>query len=229
MASIIEAVLKIYPTHVTLYIPKFSPSLFTIKQKKQLKFHYDTPQDYLQKSIDRTHSKIRDYILCNDFKWFFTLTISPLNCDRSDDVAVQRLLKSYFDTLRRTQAIQYLLVPERHKTGELHFHGLVTEPPLLLPTGKKDTSGRPRYQSPLASLTMGFNDFTEIDNTEAVAQYVRKYITKSLITDKNKKRYYCSRNLKTPDVQYIDPRQLPVELWEQMYDLDYAYFGSFGI
>ena len=36
-------------------------------------------QDYLQKSINRTKTKISDYVLCNNFSHFATFTFDPSN------------------------------------------------------------------------------------------------------------------------------------------------------
>lgn len=227
------AILKQYPDHVSLYIPK--GDIFKERDKPD-EHHYNTDkkdnvQDFLQKSIDRTHSIIRDYILCNDFKWFITLTISPDVCDRLDDKSVQKALKYYFDNIRRHNSIEYILVPERHKNGALHFHGLINIPDEypLEATRKRDSAGRPRYQDPKALKILGFNDWTQIGSKEALSQYVRKYITKNLITSPNKKRVFASRNLKKPEKHYIDLNELPDEMWDMMTDIDYAYFGKFGI
>jgi len=228
------AILKQYPDHVSIYIPK--GDIFKDKGEDPENHEYNPDnnqsnslQDTLQKSIDRAHSTVRDYILCNDFSWFFTLTISPDKCDRLDDKAVQQLLKRYFDKIRRHNSIEYILVPERHKNGALHFHGLLNNPPTLTPTKKRDSSGRPRYENSDALEMLGFNDWTRIQSTEALSHYVRKYITKSMIIAPNKKRYYCSKNLKKPEKHYIDLTELPDEMWESMIDIDYAYYGNFGV
>lgn len=227
------AILKQYPDHVNIYIPK--GDIFNERDSTN-EYNHDnrksnSNQDFLQKSIDRTHSIIRDYILCNDFDWFLTLTISPDVCDRLDDKAVQKALKYYFDNIRRHNSIEYILVPERHKNGALHFHGLINIPPdyPLTPTKKRDSAGRPRFQDEKALKMLGFNDWTRIGSKDALSQYVRKYITKNLITTPGKKRVFASRNLKKPDKHYIDINELPDEMLESMIELDYAYFGNFGI
>lgn len=229
-----NAILKQYPDHVTIYIPK--GNIFNNNRKEVTKHEYNSndnkvnhQQDFLQKSIDRTHSTVRDYILCNNFTWFFTLTISPDKCDRHDDKSVQKLLKLYIDKIRRHNSLEYIMVPERHKNGALHFHGLLNNPPELIPTNKRDSSGRPRYENPDALKMLGFNDWTKIENKDALSHYVRKYITKSMIIEPNKRRYYCSKNLKKPEKHYFDLKDLPDAIWESMTDLDYAYYGEFGV
>lgn len=227
------AILKQYPDHVSIYIPK--SDIFKERDNTDEDNYNDNEddyvQDYLQKSINRTHTIIRDYILCNDFKWFITLTISPHVCDRLDDKAVQKALKYYFDNIRRHNSLEYILVPERHKDGALHFHGLINIPETyqLESTGKFDSAGRPRYQDQKALKLLGFNDWTQISSQEALSQYVRKYITKNLITSPNKKRVFASRNLKKPEKHYVDINELPDEVWDTMTDIDFAFFGTFGI
>lgn len=227
------AILKQYPDYVSIYIPK--SDIFKERDEADEDNYNsnedDYIQDYLQKSINRTHTIIRDYILCNDFKWFVTFTIAPHICDRLDDKAVQKALKYYFDNIRRHNSLEYILIPERHKDGALHFHGLINIPDSyqLEATGKLDSAGRPRYQDQKALKLLGFNDWTQIGSKEALSQYVRKYITKNLITTPNKKRVFASRNLKKPQKHYIDINELPNELWDTMTDIDFAYFGTFGV
>lgn len=226
----VECVLKQYPDKVTILILK--APIMEGKDNAKLK-HYnqgDYTQDFLEKSINRTHRVVRDYILCNNFTYFFTLTISPKVCDRLDDITVQKELKKYLDNIRRHNSLEYIIVPERHKNGALHFHGLTSTPQAfnLKPSNMRDKSGRTIFLS--QNYKLGRNNFTEISSKVAVSQYVRKYISKQFhLNDPYKKRYWCSKNLKKPDVHYLDIKDLPDGLWDMMTDLDYAYYGEFGV
>ncbi|MGX7014723.1 rolling circle replication-associated protein [Vagococcus silagei] len=70
--------------------------------------------------------KIRDYALANDFKWFTTLTIDPKLHDSLDyDSSKDLLLKWYRKIRDRYGNFDYLIVPELHKSGAVHFHFLL--------------------------------------------------------------------------------------------------------
>lgn len=226
----IHSVVKIYPKEISVYVPKVpikrdSLQSNTIPSKKNNE--NDRSIDWLEKSINRTHRILKDYIQCNEFSYFFTLTISPDHCDRHDDQLVQSKVKSWLNNIRRHNSVGYIIVPERHKDGALHFHGVMTNPPFpLIDSNHKDRSGRTIYHTP--AYTMGFHDFTEIGNLDAVSQYVRKYISKSFYSqEKFKKRFWASRNLIKPEIIHnADIDNLPLEILD---DLDYGFYGRFGI
>lgn len=110
-------------------------------------------------------------------------------------------MQKFLNNARRTSPnLTYLLVPERHKDGALHFHALIGN----LNASMSD-SGRKWLHRPIFNLTSfkyGFTNFTRIENKQKTANYCRKYITKELMTDKYKKRYWRSKNLQLPERTY---------------------------
>lgn len=228
----VHNVVKLYPKEMTVYVPKV-PIQRNNLQNNSVPNKNNNAQnwtvDYIAQSIARTHRTLKDYILCNNFTHFFTLTISSETCDRYDDLLVQSKVSTWLNNIRRHNSIGYIVVPERHKDGALHFHGLMlnTEPLNLFPTGRKDRSGRIRYNT--ERYTLGFHDFTEIENLEAVSQYVRKYISKQFFDrEQYKRRFWASRNLKKPlKFQNVeDIEELPIEALQSN---DYGFYGRFGI
>jgi len=228
----IHNIVKIYPKEMSVYVPKVPIKRISV-QNNSIPNKVRTPQDwtvdYIQSSIMRTHRTLKDYILCNQFTHFFTLTISGEHTDRYDDILVQTKISNWLNNIRRHSSLGYIVVPERHKDGALHFHGLMlnVETLNLYPTGRKDRSGRPRYNTD--KYTLGFHDFTEIENLEAVSQYVRKYISKQFFDrEQYKRRYWCSRNIKKPqkfhNVESIE--ELPLEALQSN---DYGFYGRFSI
>lgn len=184
--------------------------------------------DYIDKSIARTHTLLKDLILCNEFEWFLTLTISPDKADRHNTELVKTKVSQWFKNQRKkSPTFGYIIVPEHHDDGALHFHGVVTNPPFTLyDTGHKDKKGRPQYRT--KSYTLGINDWSKIDNKEAVAFYIRKYISKSFAeSQQHKKRFYASTNLNRPEKhQNANIDNIPSDLLEET---DFFKYGQFGV
>jgi hypothetical protein len=88
--------------------------------------HYVAPpkskQELLDASRRRARRKIFDYIICNEFDMFVTLTLDPSQIDRSDYGAVIKRLNTWLGNRVRRKGIRYIGVPEYHKNGGLHFH-----------------------------------------------------------------------------------------------------------
>ena len=79
----ISSYAKVYPDFVK--IVKYNrPIVFTNFQDKGTSFFLtneenDEEKDYLEKSINRTKTKISDHVLCNNFTHFVTFTFDPSN------------------------------------------------------------------------------------------------------------------------------------------------------
>lgn len=155
-------------------------------------------EENLTRSLRRTQQEIADIIDCNDFEFFGTLTIDPKKLDRYDDDLVTKKVMTWLNHQRRhSPDFLYLLVPERHKDGALHFHVLFGHFNGVLEDSGKKWQGEPIYN--LKGYTWGFTDFTRIKDKQRTANYCRKYITKEMLTErKGKKRYWASKNLKKP-------------------------------
>lgn len=152
----------------------------------------------LDNNIIRARSKVFEYALCNDFEYFVTLTLDKKKMDR---YSLDDFIKKFGQFIRNYRKkygvnIQYLLIPEKHKDGAWHMHGLIKGIPeahlTLNNNGYKDWEA---YSS-----RFGYISIDEIKNKEAISRYITKYISKSFygggVTEKNKKMYYASRGLK---------------------------------
>lgn len=88
-----------------------------------------TEQLKLDKTIDylkTTKKKIFDLAYNNQdlFQYFITLTFDLPGSTYSHDIVLSKLT-NWLDTQRKQNPnMYYLLVPELHKSGRLHFHGL---------------------------------------------------------------------------------------------------------
>jgi hypothetical protein len=208
---------KEYPNKIRLF-QFFKPytSTESLHNQSTLKGHSqlpkgtkNDPQD-LSRSLRRTKTHITDLILCNDFTHFGTFTFNKRKIDRYNDEEVRKKLAKWLNNQQRiTNGFEYLLIPERHKDGALHYHALLKGYPTdkFTESGRKDKSGRKIYNLPAFSL--GFTNFTSIGHLGKTATYVQKYVTKANTTDTNKKRYWASKNLKTPKMCHnVDAVQL---------------------
>lgn len=154
-------------------------------------------------NMKRARQKVYDIARSNPFTHFITLTFDPDKVDSFDySVAVDKL-ESFTKLLRRHDCT-YVLVPELHKSGRYHFHGLIILGNLRLEqavspyTGALmyDEQGRPVYNLPQYDL--GFSTATEITDPARTASYIAKYLTKEMQVPKGKKCYWASRSCARP-------------------------------
>ena len=180
-------------------------------------------QDYLQKSINRTKTKISDYVLCNNFSHFATFTFDPSNPkvkteeNRHDFQKMASLLKNWLKTeqlnhfRRHGRKFRYLIVPERHKNGAWHFHALLenyknetenfyTRKNKYITVSELKSKKKDKNRKFITRYNLGRSEIAPIKDKTKMSSYIKKYITKELIQDKNAKRYWSSRNLKQPEI-----------------------------
>lgn len=172
----------------------------------------------LNNSISRSKSKIYEYAICNDFEYFVTLTLDKEKMNRDNIDEYIKKLGQYIRNIKkiRGEKIEYILIPEKHADGEnWHMHGLMKGLQDLreynasenIPKRMKDKIKKYReenlylYEWVGYSKRFGFNCIEPIRNQDACAKYITKYITKNIendkgVTEKNKKKYYCTRGLK---------------------------------
>lgn len=75
-------------------------------------------------AISRSRRMIREYSMCNDFKYFFTATVNSAVCNRySLDVTqdkIRYIIKEFIK--RKNKDFKYIFITEKHKDGAFHFH-----------------------------------------------------------------------------------------------------------
>ena len=179
--------------------------------------------------------KVRENILNLSFnysKWeyFITLTFDFRNRgEYSHEKAIELLSKWINNQKHQNKNMIYLLVPEFHKSGRLHFHGLIANVPNWKFEKSRYKSGRLKIVHGLQiynliNYKLGFVEISKIQSQEKVSNYITKYATKELITLKNKKRYWYSRNLEKPKVEYD---YLFNSLQEHLKDKELSYYDKF--
>lgn len=150
----------------------------------------------------RAASRVRDLAHANHFRWFVTLTLDRERIDRYDAAAVVRKLSQVMDNLVRRRGLAYVLVPELHKDGAIHFHGFFTDAVEAVDSGHTDGSGHKVYNLP--EWPLGFSTAIELYGTYSSAVgYVCKYVRKQ--EQKIGGRwYYSGGKLAKPEVSYPD-------------------------
>lgn len=182
-------------------------------------------QDQLDRKTQEYLKKVRTNIIdlafnYNKWQYFITLTFDDkffTNNTYSHEEAIILLRKWIDNQKHQNRDFTYLLVAELMSSGKLHFHGLVSNVPKWefkesrYPLDYKIDSkrgqliiikGKQIYN--LINYKLGFTTISKIDNIEKVSNYISKYATKDLIKLKNKKRYWYSRNLSKPKLDYYN-------------------------
>ncbi len=171
----------------------------------------------------RARAAVRDLALCNDFRYFVTLTLDERVIDRYDMAAITRKLNTWLDNNVRRRGLAYVLVPEHHKDGAIHFHGLFNDVLPVVDSGHTDTGGHRIYNLPRWGF--GFSTAIELygDYDKAVG-YVCKYIGKG--DEKIGGRWYFSGGeLHRPEVEYYDLHIRDAEQMENCYQFSIPEAG----
>lgn len=155
----------------------------------------EEPRTKLDNNLCRARSAIREIALCNNWTWFGTFTLSDVNGDRYDLKKFIREFGVWIGNYNRKfgTKLRYLIIPEQHKNGAWHLHGLLD--------GVADNSlvvNQYGYMDmPYYANRFGFISLSRIKDPERVASYITKYVTKQ--TGDNIElgyhSYYCSRGL----------------------------------
>lgn len=118
---------------------------------------------------------------CNpDLSIFVTFTQSPeLVGDRYDYKEAVKRLGTWLDNRVRRKGLKYIMVPELHQDGAIHWHGLVSENGVLLvDSGHRDRKGEIIYN--VKDWHWGFTTATRVKDHGACCRYVSKYISKQM-------------------------------------------------
>lgn len=166
-----------------------------------------------------------------------TFTLDGSKIDRYDPVAIVKRLNVWLDNRVRRDGLKYLLVPELHKDGAVHFHGLVNDALSRVDSGTMTMQGwkkprRPRSKAQAAlwasqgavtvwnlpAWDFGFTTAIPLyGDREAAVGYVCKYVGKQ--EEKVGGRWYYSGGaLVRPERVYHNvpfiPEEAPGEIFE---------------
>ncbi len=151
----------------------------------------------IERSRRRARAMIAEYGFANDFTHFVTLTLNAEKIERYDISVIMGQIRAWLSNKVQREGLKYVLVPERHKKGGIHFHGLVNDALHLVDSGTVKLDGerphKPRSKAERARLMeqgahlvynvadwdYGFSTALELYGDYAAAVgYVCKYIGK---------------------------------------------------
>ena len=102
----------------------------------------------VDRSLRRAAAKLRDLALSNSFRYFVTLTLDQSKIDRYDMGQITKALNGWLDNHVRRDGLAYILVPERHKDGAVHFHGFFNDALSVVDSGTLDVPGSKKPRKP---------------------------------------------------------------------------------
>lgn len=179
------------------------------------------------RSVRRARVKFRDLALSTEFKYFVTLTLDKSKISRFDMDEITRRMQAWCSNQVQRHGLAYILVPERHQDGAVHFHGFFNDALEAVDSGTISRPGdkprRPRsakqraewleqgghivYNLPAWSL--GFTTAIELYGSyPAAVAYCCKYVGKQQEGEQPAKIggrwYYSGGNLARPEITYAD-------------------------
>ena len=183
----------------------------------------------VERAVRRAKQKLRDLALCNDMRYFVTLTLDKAVVDRHDMAAITRKLNAWCSNMVQRCGLAYVLVPERHQDGAVHFHGFVNDAvevvdsgTISVPWDKKPRKPRSKAQREawlangghvvynLPDWPLGFTTAIELyGDPVAAVNYCCKYIGKQQGGDDLPEKiggrwFYHGGCRELPQVRYSD-------------------------
>lgn len=195
----------------------------SVKRNKRSK----VKSDYIRAdSIKRARDKAYEICYANEFDYFITFTLDKEKIDRYDKDIILKKFKKWLNNRVERGNFKYIIFPEYHKDGAIHFHGLCSGELKLIDSGKRTKKGQIIYNSD--SWTYGFSTVIKLEGSyERVINYIVKYISKEkkrvfgkfyFAGGKDLKRevptIYCNvsyESIKTDKVYYIEGANMSVK------------------
>lgn len=172
-------------------------------------------EEKLKASLSRSKSKVLELAYCNTWDMFVTITFSKEKVkNRYNIQETLTNLRTWLNNhkKRHCNELKYLLIPELHKDGAVHVHGLIAginqdefkkfsdySPDEIIKNDWQKLAEDGYYNWLPLEKKFGRNSCGPIKSNEAVSYYVTKYISKdmvSAVTEKNLNTYYASKGLK---------------------------------
>lgn len=185
-------------------------------------------------SVARSKSRIFELAMCNEFTFFCTFTQDQKMRNRFDLKEFRKDFAQLVRNLNRNRSennkIKYLLIPEQHKDGAWHMHGLLMgleasdlreftlSEKLPERLRKQIAKGKKIYDWTRYRRSFGFFTCTEIDNKTACSKYITKYISKDLqktVRDSGEHLFFASQGLKSREaIVKNSPDKCPFDEWD---------------
>lgn len=153
-----------------------------------------------ERSYKRTIQQIYSISRCAIWDYFVTFTFNGELIDRYSFEECSKVIRQWLHNQRRNAPdLKYMIVPEKHKDGAFHFHGLLADvgDMKFVDSGKRTKDKKHIYN--MSKWKYGFTTAIKVYDTSGVSKYLAKYITKELCDlTKGKHRYFVSNNLQEP-------------------------------
>lgn len=164
----------------------------------------DGEEPSTDRSRQRALRQCYDYLINNgDLNLFITLTLSKEKINRYSYDEIIKKLNIWLDNRVRRKGLKYIIIPEFHKDGAIHFHGIINSGAVEMVDSGKKKRGKTIYN---LDFPYGFTTAMYIDGADAgakVANYCLKYMTKA--DKKVGGRYYLhGGNLNVPVERFPD-------------------------
>lgn len=206
--------------------------------KKRSESDSDLTQDErdlenVERSSRRAKKTVRDYVACNTFTHFVTLTFRKEQS--KEDKKRTAILSNWLKYMKKKHGkFNYVIVPERHKDGSLHFHGVLDLKEFELKAGVNPKTGKlvnrhgqQVYNIAAWEKSNGWGHAEIIRDQKKTANYMTKYIVKDFGTtvSKHKKKYWCSKGLEKPAQESLRvfPQLSQPADWENDYVIIYNF------
>jgi hypothetical protein len=156
----------------------FNPLHHELKKKKiKEKKQYGYDRGFRMDNVNRARDKAFDIAYSNTFDYFITFTLDASKIDRFDKPEVMKKLKVWLSDRVQRNGLKYVIFPEYHKNGAIHFHGLCSGELKLVDSGKKTRAGQTIYNS--ESWKYGFSSVVKLEGPYTrVVNYIIKYVSK---------------------------------------------------
>lgn len=178
----------------------------------------------LQNNICRAKGKIIEYALCNEWDYFFTLTLNEKKQNRFNLDAYIRALGDWIGNYNKkfNTKLVYLLIPEWHPLhGGWHCHGLfagVSKESLII--NEHGYLDMPYYKNRFGWISM-----SPIKDRKKVAFYITKYVQKDLTKrnkEMNKHLFYTSNGLAKKEIVFSSNIDVEQKYLDSMWQNDYC-------
>lgn len=147
----------------------------------------------------RARRRVRDLALSNTFDYFVTLTLDAAQIDRHDVAAIGAKLRRWLSNQVQRKGLRYILIPELHRDGAVHFHGFFNDALSVVDSGTlanvpgRRKPAKPRSQAErqrwldagaqvvynLPGWSLGFSTAIRLHGSyPAAVAYVCKYVSK---------------------------------------------------
>lgn len=196
----------------------------------------------VRSSLCRTINRLYELSRSNEWEWFLTFTFNE-SVNRYDYDECSRKLRQWLNNMQKrySKDLKYLVVPEKHKSGAWHFHGLFSNMGnIKMAIAVNNDKGSPYYKDKLRvsypdgdfiynlqNYKYGFTTATKIKSTYKASNYIMKYISKDLCAvTKHKRRYFHSLGLSLPskEIRLLEEKDFQIflgQLVNEGYCLNY--------